>query len=177
MDNAVPFLAPGCYGSALLFKSDDMVCGACPFREACEPVHELSLAAMREKLGVVAPKRTRIVANKIAMNNIPERAGLPKKVRELLASLDKLSLDIRSKMTEGVNPFTDLGKMRFMEITCHLIMNLRIPVTQQIIRLGLKSKLEWADGTASAHARMAVQALEHLEVVEVSEYGTIKVRS
>lgn len=177
MDNKVPFLAPGCFGSALTFKSDDIVCGGCPFRDGCEPMHQKSLEAMRAKLGIVAPKRTRTVVEKVATNDIPERMGLPKKVRELLASLDKVGVDFKQKMKEAINPFTGLGKMRYMEIACHLIMRLPAPVTQQTIRLGLKTKLDWADGTASAHARMAVQALEHLEVVEVADSGEIKVRN
>ncbi|MDE4297053.1 hypothetical protein PXK56_17850 [Phaeobacter gallaeciensis] len=173
----IPFLAPGCFGSALHFQGEGMVCAACPFKGECEPVHNMALQAMRERLGIKMPPVRRaapLPTNEEATED-GTRLTLPKKVRELLGKLDRENLDITGKMKQGVNPFAGLGRYGYMMITCHLIMHLRVPVTQKIISAGLATKLGWANGTADAHARMAVQALEHVGAIDNND-GIFSVR-
>ena len=174
MTDKVPYLAPGCYGSALMFNREDMVCPACPFVEQCEPAHLMALSSMREKFGIkdVAPKK---ISKKEKIVDDPERMTLPKKVRELLRSLDTESLDIVRKMKDGINPFSNLNKFRYMQVACHLILHLKTPVNHKLISAGMKAHLKWADGTSNAHARMAIQALEHVGAIENKD-GIISVR-
>jgi hypothetical protein len=177
-ETQVPYLAPGCFGSALMFRGEDMVCAACPFRAQCEPAHQVNLAAMRERLGIKVPvqrKRAPALPPAEAINEDPSRMSLPKKVRELLSRLDRENLDIVGKIQKGVNPFAGIERYRYMQIACHLIMNMQVPVTQKLIAVGLAKAMDWADGTADAHARMAVQALEHVGAVSNND-GTFSVR-
>lgn len=175
MSNEIPFLAPGCFGSALMYRTNDMVCPACPFNKQCEPAHKRSLAAMRKKFGISEIPENDDPVRKTEVADTPERMVLPKKVRELLRSLDGKNLNIVGKMQSGANPFEDLRKFRYMKIACHLIMKLDVPVTQELLSKGMELKLGWASTTANAHARMAISALEHVGAIENKD-GVISVR-
>lgn len=178
-DTQIPFLAPGCYGSALLFQKTNMVCAACPFAAQCEPVHQMALQAMRDELGIgtPVPKKARSSEVRVGDEVVTDETtmALPKKVRELLARLDRETLDIAGKMKNGVNPFSGIRRYRFMMVACHLILRLEIPVTHKVISVGLMKTMGWASGTADAHARMATQALEHVGAIEKSD-GIFSVR-
>lgn len=170
----VPFLAPGCFGSALIFKEDDMVCPACPFMEQCKPVHEQALEKMRDRFGI-EKKSIPVKKQVVTSQDHPERMTLPKKVRGLLKSLDGSKLNIVGDMKNKVNPFRSLDKMRYMQVVCHLVMHLSIPVTQKVLAAGLRKQMNWSEGTANAHARMSIQALEHVGAIENND-GTISVK-
>jgi hypothetical protein len=178
-ETTIPFLAPGCFGSALLFQEKGMVCTACPFKGECEPAHILSLTTMREKLGIKVPPKRHVSAPQTVdgpVEECDERMTLPKKVRELLSRLDREHLDIVGKIKEGVNPFANHDRYRFMQITCHLVMRLQIPVNQKVVSAGLVKSMGWAQGTADAHARMAIQALTHVGAIENND-GILSVKS
>lgn len=175
----VPYLAPGCFGSALHFQKKSMTCAACPFSGDCEPAHCISLQTMRDKLGIVAPTVRSSASLKPVKNEVdcddPARLTLPKKVRELLGKLDREDLGIVEKMRSGINPFSGLDRYRYLLIACHLIMKMQTPVTQKTLSAGLIKSLHWANGTADAHARMAVQALCHVGAIENND-GILSVR-
>lgn len=166
-ENKVPYLAPGCFGSALSFRKTGMVCAACPFMSQCEPVHKESLATMRSHFGIAEPEGEKLssVETLANINEPSERLTLPKKVRELLVKIDRASLDIAEKMKSGANPFSGVESFRYLQIACHLIMKFEAPVTQKLISAGLRRAMSWSEGTADAHARMAVQALEHVGAI------------
>ncbi len=100
---------------------------------------------------------------------------LPKKVRELLNKLDVEDLDIVGKLKNGVNPFAGIDRYRYMMVACHLVMRLKVPVTQKVLSAGLIKSMNWSEGTADAHARMAVQALCHVGAIENND-GILSVR-
>lgn len=174
-ENRIPYLAPGCFGSALLYEKKSMVCVACPFAEQCEPMHEMALANMREKFGIHhAPKQRRARAPTVNPANACVTT-LPTKVQDLLQRLDKQSLDIVGKMKRGENPFLGLKKYRYMMVACHMIMNVKAPVDQRLLTAGLVRSMGWAQQTAEAHARIATQALLHVGAIERND-GIFSVR-
>ncbi len=175
----IPYLAPGCFGSALIFKGDDMVCTACVMRSQCEPVHMLALEQLRASLGITAPvakPKVKIAATQ-AERDDPTRMALPKKVRELLEAIDRARYNIKGNMLNGVNPFAGQPKMRFMLVACHLILSLseKRPITQRDFVTGFISKLHHSPQTAEAHARMAVQVLMHVGAIDNVD-GVLKLR-
>lgn len=162
----VPFLAPGCFGSALNFNASGMVCAACPFKADCEPAHQASLTALRSKLGIKVEEKKTTKSERVQVDEPEDRLALPKKVRQLLARIDRSDLNIVENIKAGFNPFKDVPSMRFMHIACHLVMNLDVPVNHKIISVGLMKSMGWSKGTADAHARMAAQALQHVGAIQ-----------
>lgn len=178
-DTSIPFLAPGCFGSALMFNGSDMVCRACTLSQQCEPKHLLALAMMRERHGIIAPlsrSKPQMRVEAIEKTEDPGVMTLPKKVRELLERIDRGSFNIVEKMKQGLNPFAGRPEMKFMLVACHMILNPKAMVTQGLLEAGMIKALGHSEGTASAHARMAIQALVHVGAVAI-ENGIIKVRN
>lgn len=170
--NDVPFLAPGCFGSALIFR-DDMVCNSCQFMQQCKPVHEQTLAALRQELGIKPPvERVKSVQDPEVVKageRYPERLTLPVKVQKLLHKLDNTNFNIVGSMQMGQNPFVGDKSLGFMAIAAHLIMKLERPVSQRLIANAMMRRNDWTQGTADAHARMAIQALEHVGAIKNTE--------
>lgn len=162
-----PFLAPGCFGSALLFQKTNMVCTACPFAESCEPVHQENLDYMRDHLGIVVPKqveRETIEPDETCMGD-PGRMVLPVKVRKLLQKVDELGLNISEMMKKNQNPFQGTN-LKFMEVVAHIIIRMKAPVTRPVLVAALSTHMDWRHSTAQAHARMAVQALVYVGAIQ-----------
>lgn len=167
---AIPQFAPGCFGSALTYRTNDLVCKSCPFAKTCEVEHIVALQALREKLGVSAkpkPLRGASRARADEENEDPTRATMPIKTRELLDRLDRMNLNIVERMRRGENPF--LGKINYMAIAAHLLMRAQTPLHQRTLAAAFKMKLNWQDTTATAHARMAFLALEHVGAITFAD--------
>lgn len=157
----VPYLAPGCFGSAIQYRQG-MVCDSCPFRKECEPAHAASLAALREKLGIKTPQ---VDTNKRKEVD-PAVAHLPVKVRDLLEKIQTCDKSVKSLMLMGQNPFSK-DTLPFMMVTCHLVLNLKeTPITQSVISEGLQKSMKWKKQTADSHSRMALRALDHLGAIK-----------
>jgi hypothetical protein len=69
-------------------------------------------------------------------------------------------------MKRGENPFVGRKGFGFMAVACHLVIRLKRPVTREIISYALMKRNNWTKGTADAHARMAIQALEHVGAIK-----------
>lgn len=82
--------APGCFGSALAFRSQDLVCRQCPLNERCGLISEQNMAALRAKYSLKEKK-------------LPP---LEEKVKKVVTALRKANLNIRANVVEGKNPFT-----------------------------------------------------------------------
>lgn len=178
----IPIFSPGCFGSAIAFKKDDVVCSNCPFVAQCEPVHRVSLQTLRDRFGVKttreivserAQKREAVQAAKKAAPVDPTLLTVPKKVRELLERLDRGSYDVVGKLKRGENPFG--AAIPYMMVACHLLINFQTPVDQKFLSTAFVRKLGWQKNTADAHARMAIQALTHVGAVENND-GLIRIR-
>jgi hypothetical protein len=169
----VPFLAPGCFGSALMFQVNGMTCSACPFSEQCEPVHRASLGLMRRRFGIEVKEEAPVMRRKSQTTG--EAFQIPKKVRDLLNRIDDQSLDITSSLRQGKNPFAGLTQYKFLSITCHLLLNLEVPITQPLLSRGFVRSMNWKQSTADAHARMAFQALQHVGAIDLND-GVAKIR-
>jgi hypothetical protein len=179
----IPAFSPGCFGSAIAFKSDDAACTSCQFYARCQVVSEIARDALRERYGILTTqqaisdrirKREEAKAEKERQASAdPTLLTVPKKVRELLERLDRGNYDIVGKLKRGVNPFG--SAMPWMAIACHLLIHHDQRVDREFISVALERKLGWKKGTADAHARMAIQALTHVGAVDTLD-GTIVIR-
>ena len=168
----IPEFSPGCFGSAVAFKKDDTVCRSCPFAEQCEPAHLEAQQALRERYGVkttqqvIAHNKQVREAEKAARQAAKDPAALvlPKKTQVLIDRLDRGNYDVKGKFARGENPFGQ--SMRFMQIVGHILLRLKDGgLDRQLLAAAFVKKLEWQQGTADAHARMAIQALEHIGAI------------
>ncbi|OWZ90469.1 hypothetical protein B9J07_28195 [Sinorhizobium sp. LM21] len=168
----IPEFSPGCFGSAVAFKKEDTVCRACPFAEMCEPAHMEAQTALRERYGirttqqVLSDAKQQREAEKAARQAAKDPATLvlPKKTQDLIDRLDRGNYDVKGKFSRGENPFGQ--SMRFMQIVGHLLIHLKnARLDRQLLAAAFVKKLEWQQGTADAHARMAIQALEHIGAI------------
>lgn len=160
----VPEFAPGCFGSAIAFKEEDVICRGCSLVEQCRPAHLHAKALLQERLGISPAERP---APKKAASPAPvdpTTLTLPQKTRELLDRLDRGHYAINEKLGCGENPFSDA--MPFMRVACHVLLHISRPVNRELLAAAFVKKLGWQQNTADAHARLAIQALTHVGAVE-----------
>lgn len=178
----IPEFSPGCFGSAVAFKKEDTVCRGCPFALQCEPAHLAAQSALRERYGikttqqVLADQKQARDADKAARQAAKDPATLvlPKKTQDLIDRLDRGNYDVKGKFARGENPFGQ--SMRFMQIVGHLLLNLKgVRLNRPLLAAAFVKKLDWQQGTADAHARMAIQALEHIGAITNND-GVISLR-
>jgi hypothetical protein len=176
----IPEFSPGCFGSAVAFKKDDTVCRGCKFASMCEPAHIEAQTALRERYGikttqeVLADHKQQREAEKAQRQAAKDPATLvlPKKTQDLIDRLDRGNYDVKGKFLRGENPFG--ASMQFMRLVAHLL--LRMPkVDKGLIATAFVQKLNWQQGTADAHARMAIQALEHIGAI-INSDGVISLK-
>ena len=156
MTELAPDLAPGCFGSAIACVPDNAECRSYPFASLCEPQSRETRAKPFERLGIAPkPEKPRVVRPR------PERGaammGLPKKVEELLARIDRAGIKVTEALARGENPFT--ATPAFLRVTCHLLLRIPAGISRDDLRMALMTKLNWTHGTAAAHAVQAAQAL------------------
>lgn len=177
----IPQFSPGCFGSAIAFKKDDTVCRSCKFAELCEPAHLEAQKALRERYGikttqeVLSDRAAAREAEKAAREAAKDNAtlALPKKTQELIDRLDRGNYDVKGKLSRGENPFG--ASMRFMQVVAHLLLNMKGRIDRPLIATAFVRKFDWQQGTADAHARMAIQALEHIGAIHHQD-GVIALR-
>lgn len=164
-------LAPGCYGSALAFKEDAPLCSACPYADRCAPLHRANLSALRERFGI---KDTSPRARPRAKPGVGGQMSLGAKAQALFEKIDGMNLRITEKLAAGQNPFAG-QRMAFMLIACHLLLNYRGLLTQDVMSMAYAKRLECKPATADAYARLATQLLSHIGAIDVTE-GTLTIR-
>ena len=142
-----PAYAPGCFGSALSFASDD-ICNACVFVVQCEPVHRRALEQLRALYGVKAPTRN--------------RKALPVKVQKVLDESGKTKEEIRDAMQGGQNPYRVADGT--LGIVCHLILTAGV-ITRSRISEALGTYRKLNSDTANVYTRYALQILSHCGAV------------
>lgn len=174
----IPQFSPGCFGSAIAFKKNDVACGSCPFAALCEPAHLEAQKALRERHNVMttveaneAKKRAKVEKETVPVD--PTALSLPKKTQELLARLDRGNYDVVGHLQRGENPFG--AAIPFMKLACHLLLRLNRPFSARGLSTAFETKFGWKHGTADAHARMAIQALTHIGAVDNAD-GMISIR-
>lgn len=163
----IPKFSPGCFGSAVTFRKDDMVCGTCKFAGLCEPAHLQAVAALRERYGIEAPAartQKKQVKEAPAKTVDPALLVLPKKTRVLIERLDRGDFDIVGKLKRGENPFSN--SFQFLRVACHLLLRMKDPIDAKLLATAFVKALAWQQNTAEAHARMAIQALTHVGAVD-----------
>lgn len=185
----IPQFSPGCFGSAITFKKDDMICKACVFAAQCEPMHNAAVAALRERYGIQTSakvysdrdeaqrlererKAAELDAGLIdAMASNPKLAELPSKVREIVYRIEREATDVLS-ILRGANPFANSAP--YLRLAAHLL--LRIPaIDKGAITSAYMQKFGWKESTASAHSRMAIQTLNYFGVLSQND-GRLSLR-
>ncbi|WP_062120193.1 hypothetical protein [Aureimonas sp. AU40] len=166
-------LAPGCYGSALAFKSEAAACASCIFKERCEPQSVANLTALRARLGVTGAPRRKSPEKKPTAN-LAGQMTISGAVREMAEKIDGMNLSIVRNMQEGINPFlkTKLGSMR---VAADVIMGQRGPLAETMLMAAFKTSLGMDEEGAAKRARTAIQILQHVGAVDVRE-GFISIR-
>ena len=159
----VPEFSPGCFGSALAFREDIPVCLSCNFREQCKPIHIDNLAKLREHYGIKVAV-PRIKRAPVVVSTDESLLRLPKKVRELVERIDRSSIRITENLMKGLNPFET--EFPFMRVACHLLLRLDRPINQKLLSAAFMKKMNWLEGTADSHARMAIYILVHVGAVD-----------
>lgn len=163
--------APGCFGSAMTFSEEAAECRGCIFAGKCAPQSHERRQAMRVRLGLEpepAPKR-------ITQKRTAEMTGgLPKKVAALLERFEKTGIKITDALRANRNPFEDQRPV-FMRLTCHLLLRLPDGFSRMNLMTAFQRKLNWSEGTASAHVSQAIAVLTALDLIE-NLNGTIKLK-
>lgn len=169
----IPEFSPGCFGSAVTFKRTDMICTACVFCSACEPVHLASKLALQQKLGVVlhqTPAKEKIKPEPIN----PTRIVLPEKVQRLIETIDKGGFNIIQSLKEGRNPF-DL-KFPYLAVFCHMLMRANAPFSRDLLQAAYTTRLRVSPAVARENAAIAIVVLMHVGAVR-SVDGNLSLRN
>lgn len=159
----VPDFAPGCFGSALAFQADDVICRNCVFSSQCEPVHSVAKTELRKRFGVTVRETKKTMADKFAGST---ETVLPSKTQMILDRIDNSNFDIVGKLNRGENPFG--SSMRFLTVACHLLLR-RPFITQEHITAGCVYSLKCQRSTAEAYSRIAIQILSHVGAIESND--------
>lgn len=170
--NNIPEFAPGCFGSALAYDDAAPICTVCKFSAECQPLHATNLKALRESLGIPdSGVRKRKVENAPA-----GEAGMtmPVKTKALINRIEGAKLRVTESFANGVNPFANMGS-NFLKIVGHLLLKSPRPLTRQDFAMAFQMKLNWSQGTADSHARMAIQALQYIGAIDEVD-GAVKLR-
>jgi hypothetical protein len=167
----IPDFSPGCFGSALAFDEAAPVCSVCAFAAQCKPIHELNLKTMRERLGIPAPKITQR-----AKRDTADQQGMtvPVKTQALIEKIERAGIRVTESFASGLNPFTDMGS-NFLKIVGHMLLKSPRPLARNDFAMAFQMKLNWSQGTADSHARMAMQALQYIGAVDEID-GTVTLR-
>lgn len=165
-------LAPGCFGLGMVYRDSAKECISCPFQAQCAPLAATRLTAVRTELGIVERKK---VSRPKPVETAPAGAltDYPKKVIELMERIDRAGIKVTEMLAARQNPFR--SSPVFMRVTCHLLLGLG-SIRRDVLQRALMSKLEWSEGTATAHAMQASQLLQALGAATEAN-GIITLRS
>lgn len=157
-------LQPGCFGYALAYRAEAAECNSCPFATQCAEIAAAQLARRRAELGIVVREKPKVQRPQRAATEVHATGvlteGLPKKVEELLARIERAGISVTTALSKGENPFTT--SPAFLRVTCHLLLNMRAGIDRATLKTAFVRKLGWSEGTAAAHATQAFQALTAL---------------
>jgi len=169
----VPDFAPGCFGSIIAFSASDAICKNCPFSEQCKPAHEERKKKMRSAYGIKVPSRQsrKQIADVIMDEPV---MSLPPKTQTLFEKLDKSNFDVCNKLQNQINPFATNGP-KYLEILCHLLMNVPGLISNDYLVASFMKIFNWKQNTATAHVRIAIQALAHVGAIDCID-GAIRLK-
>lgn len=144
-----PHYAPGCFGSSIHFKADE-ICGACAYAAECEPVHRRAKAQLQDFFGIQVKTPTRA------------SGALPVKVKHIFDEAGKSEQEVRDAIQNGQNPYP--LKEGFLGIVCHLILSFP-GIQRPAIAEALGRSRQLNRETSNTYARFALQILAHCGAV------------
>jgi hypothetical protein len=151
-----PGLAPGCFGSPLIFNGTHAVCSTCAFITECRPKAAVRLAVLHAHFGIAAP------APAVAAPLPPPRLEvggvlISKKAMKTVDRVEAVCSDFKSALLKGVNPIVDKTKRVWLRIACDVLLEGNDGMTKDDLILAYTTKLDWGRETAIAHANHALQ--------------------
>lgn len=160
----VPELAPGCFGSALAFSKDDMICKACPFSVKCEPAHQKSKALLKARFGIGVKEKQRPKAASVTAASTELTLG--EKTKEILRFIEGMKIGVHDKLKEGINPFGD--KLKFMTAVCFVLLR-KPSSTEQMMTAAVATVMKCPEQEAQTLMKIGVEVLKHLGAITEKE--------
>lgn len=154
----VPDMAPGCFGSAINFDADDMICRSCPFAKLCEPAHLRARDILRERHGIVVKQPLK----KVPKAEPPPPPPLGPKGEAVVKYIKHAQIDVRELLRQKVNPFEDQPK--FMKIACALLLSMGT-VEPKMIEQEMAAGCGFDSKKAHDFTNLSVRVLQFLDVV------------
>lgn len=167
-------LAPGCFGLAMTYRATARECAVCPFANACAPLAESNLIALRAELGIVTPPSA--ADRKGVARDKDATPTLPKKVAAHIERLNRVGIKVAEALASGENPFSVNQRPAFLRIACHLLLKLKQGVSRDLLIQCFMQRLQHAPETAAAHAKQTVQILEAIGVARERD-GLLQLRT
>lgn len=122
-----PNFVPGCFGSALAYRSKDLVCRQCPLTERCGLLSEQNKAALRAKYGIKAKPASPV----------------DQQVAKVVNALRKLNLNIRSRLVKYENPFEPTQPALYFMTEIMLELHKRKkPATEKWLATAVSQKMQ-----------------------------------
>lgn len=162
-------LAPGCFGFPMTYAEHSPECSPCPYAMDCKSSAQQRLAEMRAKFGI----ETKAMTPAKPKRDPSGSSTLPKKVAEIVSRILAAGIRVQDALLRGENPF--LSRPAFLRVACHLLIHIPDGFDRQTLRKAFEKKLNWTEGTASAHATQTFQVLKALGAA-VEENGRLKVK-
>ena len=161
-------LAPGCFGSPIIYRATGAECSTCLFMQQCAPQSIQRRALLHKEYGIQErkPAKQTVRFDEATMT-------LPKKVADLAGRIMRAGLDVAGDMRAGRNPFAQ--RPAFLKIVCHILIALPLGASRKQLVYALQTKLGWKPETAAAHTLQAVQLLMALGAVRDID-GMITIR-
>lgn len=179
----------GCFGYVTTFNESGESCGVCPARKACKKQAYQSLKAMSSELDVTglvgrfgeaaitdaAPlnkgerkpvsRRQRLKQYAQSKTTAMLVMNLPKKERQVIASIHKKGIPVRALVRGGVNPFED-SRPEFLKVPCRMVIEQESFTRAELKRALMMYFPHWRESTAESHASIAVRVLCALKVIQ-----------
>lgn len=156
--SVVPEFAPGCFGSFLAFRENDMICSRCPFASDCGLASNETRAQIEEKYGIKIKKRGE------KKQSADDLSALPLKVQEVVRQIRSKNIDVAQILRGEGNPFD--GRMPSAKIVCAILITVDRPIEQKVITGLMAKRMNWREETARVQTRVMLQALEFLGVIK-----------
>jgi hypothetical protein len=165
-------LAPGCFGSPIIYKGDGPICSLCMFSATCAPRSQARRTALQAQFKIEVKSAQITIASRTP-EVAPTPALYPVKVVDLLERIERAGVTVTDKLRQGVNPFTN--KPGFMRIACDMLLRATEGVKRTELCFALMTQLNWTSETAASHTSQAIHALTALGAI-TNENGRITLK-
>ena len=160
-------LAPGCFGSPLIYAETNAICGGCMFSAACQPKAVDRLAVLHAHFGI-KPKAAKVApALPVKQNDAPVTAKVAAKVDSLQKQMDRQSTGALLSLRQGVNPIVRKeNSARRLDVWMAFEFFRRgHVVSRDLLRDAYVARFNWRPEYASAQSAKTLASLVALGLV------------